>query len=106
VSKFVDPTYINRMDADQLRRELVIVLEQRIALSEALLELPEVPPVEALMALAHAGMNTHNPDTSAIGKALQRKVGLEAIPPKTEYEAAAGLWSIIRAALIAAKQQK
>jgi hypothetical protein len=105
VSKFVDQTYINKMGADQLRRELVIELEKSIALSEALLELPEVPPIEALMALAHAGMNTHDPDTMAIGKALQRQVGSGAIPYKTEYEAAAGLWSIIRAALVAAKQK-
>lgn len=41
------------------------------------------------------------PDSRKIGKQMQRTVSMEALPPNCECELGAGLWSIIRAALVA-----
>lgn len=96
--------YENTLSIERLREECREAWNESMALNNALIELPETLGVDALRAIEHAAMNIREPDMFALGKALQRKHGIDAIPPKTERECAAGLWSIIRAALIAAKQ--
>jgi hypothetical protein len=84
------------MTTEELRREVRDLWDQKDALNKALRDLPEVPPVDALRAISSAAMNIHYPKVWELGKVLQRKHGLTAVPPKTEYEAAAGLWARIR----------
>jgi hypothetical protein len=93
----VDRRFIDKMKPEQLRDELVELLEERFALMEAFQDLPEVPSITAQYALSHL----YFAPGSGLGKQMQRKHGLK-IPPKSEYEQGAGLWSVIRAALIAA----
>lgn len=95
--------YENTLSAAQLRSEVRNAWDMSLALNMALLDLPAVPPVTALRALTHAAMNLREPDVMKLGKQLQREHGLDVVPPKTEYECAAGLWSIIRAGIIAAR---
>ena len=89
--------------ARTLRTELQEAQGQLRALNAALVELPEVPPLDALLAIERAAMRIRSPDVLKLGKALQDKHGTDAIPEKAELECAAGLWSIIRAALVAAR---
>lgn len=72
-------------------------LSREIAFCEALENLPEVPPIPVLDMLEPAAKW---PQDWERGKALQRKHGLEAIPPKAEYESGAGVWSRIRQGLL------
>ncbi|HKJ73832.1 MAG TPA: hypothetical protein VKA19_06920, partial [Alphaproteobacteria bacterium] len=63
------------------------------------------PDVQALRAILSASMNIRtgkSMDLWTRGKALQRKHG--GIPHKSEYETAAGLWSVIRGAILALKE--
>lgn len=96
----IDEKYITTMSTDQLRRELVDALEFQFGLLKALRELPEMPPPFVLHMLGSAAKW---PEHHNIGKTLQIH-RLEVIPPVSECEGGAGLWSIIRAALVAAKQ--
>ena len=98
--------YIATLSLDQLRQELRRSFDESIALNQALLDLPAVPDAPALRAIQHAAMNTRLPkhmDLWQRGKTLQKEHG--GIPFKTEYECAAGLWSILRDAVLAAKQE-
>jgi hypothetical protein len=49
-------------------------------------------PVEPNFDVLYAMSKDVWPEDFNAGKTLQRAVGLEAIPPKTEYECAAGKW--------------
>jgi hypothetical protein len=73
------------------------------AFKDALRDVPDMIPVRGLWFLASTAMNIHKPDLMQIGKREQRKRGLDAVPPKTELEVAAGLWVIIRDGLRAAQ---
>jgi len=99
VSELVDPTYINSMSIEQLRRELIFELEKSFALREAFQKLPDVPRIEALVALSEWATWPRDWEK---GKEMQRTHSVDVIPPNTEYEKGAGLWSILRTALIAA----
>ena len=93
------------MIEDTLKRENERLWQQIDAFNVALIDLPEVPPVLVLDMLSDAGARGHlcNPpqDFRSMGKALQREHGLDAIPPRSEYEAGAGVWHHIRSRLIA-----
>lgn len=75
----------------------------QVELSVAFEDLPEVPSIEVLWLLSEAATPRVVKGLWVEGKRLQRKHGITAIPPKTELENAAGLWSLIRDAVIAAK---
>lgn len=68
------------------------------ALVKALRELPEVPDWRVLHLLSRAAQF---PEDANIGKRMQREHGLDAIAPKVEYEMGAGMWSRLRAGLLA-----
>jgi hypothetical protein len=95
----VDRRSIDSMSIEHLRNELVWEMEQKFAMMEAFKELPEVAPVPALHYLND--LSTYPRDWEK-GKQMQREHSIEAIPPVSECETGAGLWSIIRAALVAA----
>lgn len=95
----IDQEYINSLSVDQLRRELTLSLEQIHGFSKALKDLPEVPSHIVLYMLSSPAMSMWD-DIYDRGKIMQRQYGLDAIPPKSEYECAAGLWELIRNALI------
>jgi hypothetical protein len=79
-----------RTERDDEKREHEYWALRGIALTKAFKELPEVPPVTVLDLLSDAG---NFPEDWERGKAMQRKHRLEAIPPRTEYEIGAGVWS-------------
>ena len=94
--------YENTLPVSELRRLVRQAWDRSIALNRALLELPEVPPIDALWAIEHAAMNHHSDvhDMFAIGKMLQAKHGYEKVPPKAELEHAAAFWWLIRQGLL------
>lgn len=98
-----DEPYENTLSLDELRHSVRQCWNEKHSFEKALRDLPEVPAVLALRFLSGAAMNIHQPDMMALGKALQRTHGLDAVPPKTELECGAGLWSVIRAGMIAAR---
>lgn len=90
------------MDVAELRRELRRAWNAHYALMQALSELPAVPPLNVLNALADAKTS---PSDWERGKQLQRQHGLGTIPPVSEYERGAGLWDILRRALRIARHE-
>ena len=96
--------YENTFTLEELRREVRRCWNYESALTEALQELPEVPSTAALRLLVSAAMNQRELPLWSIGKELQQRLGLDVVPPKTEYEYAAGMWSIIRTALLSARK--
>jgi hypothetical protein len=57
-----------------------------------------MPPPWVLLCLERGSIW---PDDNDLGKLLQRKLGLQAVPPKSECEAGAGVWYRIRQGLLA-----
>lgn len=88
---------ISSYSLDELRTELAWEIDLRLALIDVFRELPEVPSVAALRALCDLSSWRRDHE---LGKQMQRKYGIAAVPPKSEYEDAAGLWARIRPALI------
>lgn len=99
---------------DRLKRELRYSWDQGMAVNQALIDLPEIPPVLVLDFLVHAAMNSGRyVDLWSIGKEMQQMISVKdnfrnpehGIPYRTEYECAAGMWSIIRNALLEARKK-
>ena len=76
-----------------------------IALSDDLIDLPEVPSINTMRALQHAAMNFHKHgfDLWALGKQLQNRTPMGTVPYATEFECATGLWVVIRDGIISAR---
>ncbi|AXK79976.1 hypothetical protein DW352_05250 [Pseudolabrys taiwanensis] len=88
--------YINSLSLDDLRRELAWEIDLRHALIKTFRDLPENPEPLALRALCELASWDRDHE---LGKKIQREHGLAAVPPKSEYEDAAGLWARIRPVL-------
>jgi hypothetical protein len=88
---------INSYTVEELRRELAYEIDLRLALIETFRDLPENPSVIGLRALCELADWGRD---HALGKQIQRERGLAAVPPKSEYEDAAGLWARIRPVLV------
>lgn len=84
--------YENTLSVEELRRELRYYLDIHYGILHALRDLPEMPPPFVLL---HLGTVAKWPEDSARGKAIQRRLGSEAIPYKSECECGAGLWDRI-----------
>lgn len=109
------------MTIEELRREVRRLWDTQHAFDDALRNLPEYPSTEALRVLKEAALGSVHSDLSEVGNALKRKwydehkPGPEEsfaawyhscpIPSKTEYEIAAGMWVVIRAALLEKTKQ-
>jgi hypothetical protein len=89
--------YINSLSVEDLRRELAFQVDLHLALIKTFRKLPENPEPIALRALADLATSRRDHE---LGKQIQRERGLDAVPPKFEYEDAAGLWARIRPALV------
>jgi hypothetical protein len=87
----------NSYTIDQLRREVRRLWDRENALLKALRSVPEVPPPMVLNWLGQAG---RFPEDYHVGNRMQFKLGLDAIPPRTECEMGAGLWARIRKGLL------
>jgi hypothetical protein len=98
----VDESYINSLSVEELRRELIDALEVQYGVLFALRDAPEMP---SPFVLKHLGTVANWPDDHNRGKLLQRTLGLDVIPPKSECESGAGLWSRIHAGLVGANGQ-
>lgn len=98
----VDEANLSRMTVEQLRQEVRDYAGRWIALIDAFDKLPEVPSPALLHVL---GDFAKWPSDHERGKEMQRRLRLDAIPPVSECEGGAGVWSVIRAALLAARQQ-
>lgn len=90
--------YENTLTIEELRKEVRREWDAKHALVDALRNLPEVPDWRVLKLLSRAATF---PDDASIGKAMQRVHGLDAVAPRLESEMGAGLWSRIRAGLLA-----
>jgi len=89
--------YENSFTKAELRRELRRMWNQNHALNNDLIDLPDVPSIDTMMALRHAAMNVRK--TWELGKDMQREHGLDLIPPNSECECAAGLWALIKSGI-------
>lgn len=96
----IDETYLNSLSVEALRSELRYALEVQYGILFALRDVPEMPSPFVLL---HLGTVAKWPEDKDRGKKLQRELGLDAIPPKSECESGAGLWSIIRDAIRTAR---
>lgn len=98
----IDEPLENTMSIDELRREVRNLWNRELALNHDLRDLPAVPSFETMRAICNAAMGTRQPDVFEMGKLLQREhSGL--VPHKAEYECATGLWSLMRAGILAAR---
>jgi hypothetical protein len=89
--------YENKLSIEELRREVRECWEREQAIVGALRDLPEMPPPWILLFFSQA---SKWPEDSNLGKLLQRKLTLEAIPPKSECETGAGVWYRIRQGML------
>jgi hypothetical protein len=93
-----DEPYENTLSIDELRRKIRECLDFEFAIANALRDLPEMAPSWILLFLNRVASW---PQDNNLGKQLQRKLGLNAIPPKSECEGGAGVWYRIRQGLLA-----
>lgn len=91
------PPYENTLSIEELRREVRECWDLKMALADAIRDVPEMPPPWVLLFLS-CGQKW--PEDNNLGKLLQRKLGLDAIPPKSECEGGAGVWYRIRQGLL------
>lgn len=89
--------YENKLSIEELRRELRECWDREFAICDAIRDAPLLPPPWILLFFSQSGKW---PDDYERGKLLQRQRGLDAVPPKTECEIGAGVWSRIRRGLI------
>jgi hypothetical protein len=92
----------DEMEAPELRREVRTLWNRQHAFDMDMRDLPEVPSISTMRLLSSAAMNVHKPDLMVEARRLQYEHPSK-VPYKSEYERAAGLWSILRNALIAAR---
>lgn len=97
IKRAASEPYENRLDLDELRREVRRCWDLQSELTEALIDLPEVPSARVLAFLGYA--TTRYSEYGAKGRELQRDLGPEAVPFRAECENGAGLWSRIRSVL-------
>ncbi len=90
--------YENTLSIEELRREVRECWDREQAIAWALRDLPEMAPPWVLMFLDRAAKW---PEDKHLGNLLQRKLGLAAIPPKSECECGAGVWYRIRQGMLA-----
>lgn len=93
--------YENTLSLEELRIEVRRLWDRENALTKALRELPEVPHWRVLYLLSSAAKW---PDDNNIGRRMQREFGFDAIAPRSEAEGGAGLWSLIRAGILAGRK--
>jgi len=85
-----DEPYENKLSIEELRKELRYALDVQYGILNAIRDIPEMPPPFVLL---HLGSSASKyPEDKDKGKELQRKYGLEIIPPKSECEWGAGVW--------------
>jgi hypothetical protein len=89
--------YENTLSLDELRREVRECWDRERAIADALRNLPEMAPPWVLLFFNRA---SEWPEDSNLGKRLQRKLGSEAIPFKSECETGAGVWYRIRQGML------
>lgn len=91
------PPYENTLSIEELRREVRECWDLKMALADAIRDVPEMPPPWVLLFLSRGSTW---PEDNNLGKLLQRKLKLDAIPPKSECESGAGVWYRIRQGLL------
>lgn len=97
--------YEDTLSIEQLRIEVRHCWNKESALASAIQTIPDMADIDALSALVDAAYGVRWADLRAVGNAAQRAYGMSMVPPKAEYEWAAGLWSIIRDGLRKAAEQ-
>lgn len=89
--------YENTLSIEELRREVRECWDREHAIVKALRDLPEVAPPWILLFFSRAAAW---PEDNSLGKLLQRKLGSETIPFKSECEGGAGIWYRIRQGML------
>ncbi|HMH95649.1 MAG TPA: hypothetical protein VK577_03600 [Bradyrhizobium sp.] len=97
------PSYEDILTIEELRREVRMCWDRELALAHAIHDVPEMPSPFVLLFLSRG---SHWPEDSNLGKLLQRKMTLAAIPPKSECETGAGVWYRIRQGLLAPRPEE
>ena len=101
----LDEPYENTMSIEQLRQEVRRCWNLEGAMIKALRDLPEVPPYDVLIHLSSAA---RWPEDNNVGKRMQHELRKpnepSPIPYKSECESGVGLWSLIRAGIIAGRR--
>lgn len=111
----------DNMTIEELRREVRRLWDTQHAFDDALRNLPEYPPVGALRVLKEAALGSELTVFKPLGLQLRSKwyddnpqppktdiakwIFSCPLPRKTEYEIAAGMWVVIRAALLEKTKQ-
>lgn len=95
--------YENTLSIEELRREVRECWDREHEIANALRDLPEMPPPWILLFFDRA---SKWPEDNQLGKKLQIKLGLDAIPPKSECETGAGVWYRIRQGMLAPRPDK
>jgi hypothetical protein len=90
--------YENTLTLEELRREVRECWDREQALAVAIRDAAEMPAPWILLYLSRAAKW---PEDNDLGKTLQRKMGLDVIPPKSECEGGAGVWHRLRKGLLA-----
>lgn len=88
--------YENTLSIEELRREVRWLWDNKRLLMRAIRDKADMPPPRVLKDLDSAAKW---PDDNDIGRTLRRKYGLDIIPPVSECEGGAGVWSRILAGL-------
>lgn len=88
--------YENKLSIEELRREVRWLWDSQRMLMSAIRDKADMPPPRVLKDLSSAAKW---PDDKDIGRMLQRKYGIEIIPPVSECENGAGVWSRMLAGL-------
>lgn len=91
--------YENTLSIDELRREVRRGWDEIRLLTDAIRDSSDMPEPIILLLLSRAGKW---PEDVEKGKEMQRQLGSEKIPFKTECEIGAGVWFRIRQGLVAA----
>ncbi len=94
--------YENTLSLEELRREVRECWDREHAIARAIRDIPEMAPPWILIFLDRAAKY---PEDNNIGNMLQRKLGLNAVPPKSECEGGAGVWYRIRQGLLAPRPE-
>lgn len=99
-------SYEETLTIEELRIEVRRLWNQIDGMTTDLHTLPAVPSLETLRLLGTLSGGLHTePSLGILGIALRQTCGIDAVPPVSEMEHGAGLWKVIRDALILAGVQ-
>lgn len=92
--KDFDPSYYDGDSREDLLLSISFLVEYKRIFTTAMRNAPKLPEPYILCKLG-SGCGAKYPEDWVRGKHMQRELGLDVIPPKSEVESGAGLWDRI-----------